>query len=328
MHHPSRRSTIIGLGLGVAGAFAGSSAANAAPKAKTASSGTPSSVSHPLRFGISNQGGPLGSRELDRVASLTKEAPKLILFFKDFRQAPPITELNAVLTRGAVPILTWEPWVAGGGLNQHGYSLAAIAGGAHDGYIKSWGAALANWGQPVLLRFAHEMNGDWYPWSEAVNGNNPGDYVRAWRHVHDVLLAEGAGNVRWVWAPNAGGPVDMAGLYPGDTYVDVLGLDGYNWGTVGSSWGSRWTPAGGLFGPWLDRLRVLGSGKEIIISETACTELGGNKAEWIRDAIAYLDAQPDVTGFIWFDMNKETDWRVASSTASSTSFAAALAARE
>jgi hypothetical protein len=331
LHNPTRRSTIIGLGLGVAGALTGVASANAAPKNTTTTSTTaptPAPATHPLRFGLINPGGPLASKELDKATTLTGERPALLGFFKDFRQAPPITELDAVLARGATPILAWEPWAAGAGVDQPAYSLAAIADGAHDGYLKSWGNALAKWGKPVMLRFAHEMNGDWYPWSEAVNGNSPGDYVRAWRHVHDVLTAQGATNVRWVWAINAGGPVPVAGLYPGHDYVDVLGLDGYNWGTVGASWGSNWTAAAGLFGPWLDRLRSLAAGKEIIITETASTELGGSKAEWIRDTVAYLDAQPDVTGFVWFDMTKETDWRIASSTASSGAFKTALSVRE
>lgn len=331
MHQPSRRSALVGLGLGTACIFIGAVSASAAPKPRpgkpTAAAPTPVPA-HPLRFGLTNPGGPLAVKELDSAASLAGEKPLLLQFFKDFRQAPPVSELDAVVARGATPILTWEPWVAGAGVNQPDYTLAAIASGAHDGYLRSWGSALAAWGKPLLLRFAHEMNGDWYPWSEAVNGNSSGDYIRAWRHVHNILAAQDASNVRWLWAINAGGPVDIARLYPGSDYVDVLGLDGYNWGTVGSSWGSTWTPASGVFGRWLDALRALAPGKEIIVTETASTELGGSKADWIRDAVAYLDAQPDVTGMVWFNLNKETDWRFNSSSSAATAFATALSARQ
>lgn len=329
MHQPTRRSTLIGLSLGAASVFSGALAANAAPKPKPGSTTTSPApaVAHPLRFGLTNPGGPLASKELDTDASLAGEKPVLLQFYKDFQQAPPTSELDAAIARGATPILTWEPWVAGGGVNQPAYSLGAIASGAFDGYLRSWGSALAKWGKPVMLRFAHEMNGDWYPWSEAVNGNQAGDYVKAWRHVHDVLAAQGASNVRWLWAINAGGPVDIAGLYPGDAYMDVLGIDGYNWGTTGS-WGSSWTSASGIFGTWLDRLRALAPGKEIIITEAASTEVGGSKPDWIRDAVAYLDAQPDVTGLVWFDINKETDWRFHSTSSSTTAFATALSVRE
>ena len=71
-----------------------------------------------------------------------------------------------------------------------------------DSYLRSWADGIRSLGYPVAIRFAHEMNGDWYPWCEKVNGNQPGDYVKAWRHVHDVFRPRGATNVIWVWSPN------------------------------------------------------------------------------------------------------------------------------
>ena len=151
-----------------------------------------------------------------------------MLFYKDFLQAPPIAEMNAVGARGAVPLLTWEPWAWGGGLDQAAYSLGRIAAGDFDAHIAQWGQALASWGQPVQLRFPHEMNGNWYPWAEGVNGNHAGEYVQACRHVHDVVAASGAGNVSWVWSPNVPyfGSTDLVGLFPGAGYVDIVALDG------------------------------------------------------------------------------------------------------
>ena len=187
----------------------------------------------PFRFGVANPGGPLAAAELDDVSQLAGESPSMVLFYKDFLQAPPIAELNAVRARGAVPLLTWEPWAwGGGGLEQPAYSLDRITAGDFDARILEWGEALTAWGQPVMLRFAHEMNGNWYPWAEGVNGNQTGDYVQAWRHVHDVVTSTGAGNVQWVWSPNVPywGSTDLAGLYPGAAYVDIVALDGYNWG--------------------------------------------------------------------------------------------------
>ena len=73
--------------------------------------------------------------------------------------------------------------------------------GRHDAYIRSWARDLKRFGNPVFLRFAQEMNGNWYPWAEDANGNKPGEYARMWRHVHDIFTAEGATNVKWVWCP-------------------------------------------------------------------------------------------------------------------------------
>lgn len=280
-----------------------------------------------LRFGVATAGGPLANGELDEVAQLAGESPSTILFYKDFLQAPPIAEMNSVRARGAVPLITWEPWAWGGGMEQPAYSLDRVAAGDFDAHITQWGQALAAWGQPVQLRFAHEMNGNWYPWAEGVNGNQAGDYVNAWRHVHDVVAATGAGNVSWVWSPNVPyyGSTDLAGLFPGAGYVDVVALDGYNWGTS-ASW-SGWISPQDLFAPGIAQLRTLAPGVPILISETASSEAGGNKAAWNSELVSYLAAQPDVVGFVWFHLQKETDWRINSSATSDSAFKSALQAR-
>ncbi len=287
----------------------------------------PAGVPAGLRFGVGTPGGPLAAAELDEVAVLAGEAPSVILSYKDFHQPAPLTELEAVRSRGAVTLLTWEPWAWGGGTEQPAYSLDRIAAGDFDPYLREWGHALAQWGHPVMLRFGHEMNGNWYPWSEGINGNTEGDYVAAWRHVHDVVASTGAGNISWVWNPNVPywGSTPLAQLYPGSGYVDAVALDGYNWGTS-TGW-SAWVDPAGLFGDGLGQLRNLAPGKEILIAETASAEAGGSKAAWNTSLVEYLRAQSDVSAVVWFHFNKETDWRINSSTASAESVAAALAAR-
>lgn len=298
-----------------------------AARTTTATTATPIS-SDPLRFGVSTPGGPLAATELDAVGTLVNESPSIVMSYKDFGQAAPIADLNAVDARGATSLVTWEPWLwSGNGSNQPAYALDRITAGDYDTYIQQWGNALASWGKPVMLRFAHEMNGNWYPWAESANGNQAGDYVAAWRHVHDVVAATGATNVQWVWSPNVPywGSTPLSGLYPGAGYVDVVALDGYNWGTA-VSW-SSWTSPSALFGDGLTALRNLAPGKPIIISETASAEAGGSKADWNTALVSYLAAQPDITAFVWFHHNKEVDWRINSSTSSANALAAALAAR-
>lgn len=287
----------------------------------------PSVSSAALRFGVANPGGPLAGSELDEVATVAGESPSILMIYKDFLQAPPVAEMDAARSRGATPLVTWEPWAWGGGVNQPAYALDRVAAGDFDATITQWGQSLAAWGKPVMLRFAHEMNGNWYPWAEGVNGNQPGDYVAAWRHVHDVVAATGAANVQWVWSPNVPywGSTDLAGLYPGGGYVDVVALDGYNWGTS-QTW-SSWVSPVDLFAPGITQLRSLAPGKPVLIAETASSELGGSKPTWNTDLVSYLAAQPDVMGFVWFHMQKETDWRINSSASSATAFKSALLAR-
>jgi beta-mannanase len=127
--------------------------------------------------------------------------------------------------------LAGPPWDYTGTETQPAYQLADIIAGTYDSYITGWATAAAAWGKPCYLRFAHEMNGNWYPWAEAVNGNTAGQYATAWQHVRDIFTAAGATNVKWIWAPNVlySGSTALAGLYPGDSYVDVVGVDGYNY---------------------------------------------------------------------------------------------------
>ena len=147
-------------------------------------------------------------------------------------------------------------------------------------------------------------------------------YIAAYRHIHDVFTNAGATNVLWVFCPNVDSvPGDAwnawANYYPGDTYVDWMGLDGYNWGTVqtGSSWQS--------FASMVSRIYpgLAAKGKPIMIPETASTEQGGDKAAWINGILPALQGSfPGIKAFSWFEMNKETDWRAESSTSSSQAF--------
>ncbi|OUM43198.1 beta-mannanase [Arthrobacter agilis] len=280
-----------------------------------------------IRFGVGTAGGPAANGELDEVAALAGEAPSMVLSYKDFNQPAPIAELNAVRARGADTLLTWEPWTWGGGTQQPAYALDRITAGDFDAYLRQWGQALGQWGQPVYLRFAHEMNGDWYPWAEGVNGNGAGDYAAAYQHVHDVVESTGATNISWVWNPNVPywGSTPLPQLYPGAEYVDFVALDGYNWGTS-QSW-SSWQEPSNLFGDGLAQLRQLAPGKPIVIAETSSSELGGSKAQWISNLVGYLSAQPDVVALVWFHINKEADWRINSTTSSADAFRSALATR-
>jgi beta-mannanase len=233
--------------------------------------------------------------------------------------------MNAVRAHGSIPLVTWDPWDPSQGANQPVYSLQNIINGNFDAYIVRWAQASKAWGHPYFLRFAPEMNGYWFPWSEQVNGNKAGQYVLAWRHVHDIFTAQGATNVTWVWAPNIifSNSIPLGELYPGDSYVDWGAMDGYNWGTVGA-W-HYWESLAALFQQTYQAMLAITS-KPLMIAETASTEQGGNKATWITDAFSNQLANdfPRIRAFVWFDIDKETDWRIESSPASQNAFATAM----
>lgn len=221
-----------------------------------------------------------------------------------------LAQLRAVAARGSIPQITWEPWDGAlRGSRQPAYTLASIIRGRHDAYIRTWARDLRRYGRPVLLRLAQEMNGDVYPWAEAVNGNRPGQYARAWRHVHRIFRAAGAKNVRWVWCPVTA-PVVTA-QYPGDRYVDVVALSGFNGGSV-LPWGG-WQRFSDTFGAPLRAVRRIAPNKPVQISETATARYGGDKSLWIKQMFDYIRRQRRIHSVLWFDLPKETDWRVATS---------------
>lgn len=289
------------------------------------SAGSPAPIA--LGAFIADFGGsaPWNASVIDSYAGMVGRKPAVILWYQDWSSSSfPATAMDNVVSRGMAPMLTWEPWLAGRGAAQPAYKLRNIAAGQFDAHLRAFARGAKAWGKPFYLRFAHEMNGDWYPWGTKAgnpNGNLPADYVAAWKHVRAVLEGEGVGNARWVWCPNVlmTGDPGYPALYPGDAQVDWLGLDGYNFGALHGSWKSLAT----VFGASHDAIAAL-SPRPLAIVEIASTELGGDKAAWITQGLgAELPARlPRVRALLWFDTNKETDWRVNSSAASLAAFRA------
>ncbi len=285
-------------------------------------------ISSKVLFGGITYSGPNNFSELDSFETAARKKSTLISYYQAFSYAPTFNSslAEAVRARGAMPQITLEPWRHDGGVEQPEYALARIIDGSHDETYRKWARGIKAWGKPLQLRFAHEMNGSWYPWSEGVNGNQPGSYVQAWRHVHDLFRSEGVINVSWVWSPNVSfpGTRPLSSFYPGDAYVNWVALDGYNGGSA-LDWGG-WKSFEQIFGPSLAELKAL-TNKPIAIAEVASTEAGGNKAVWIKDFFASLERRPEIRAFSWFHVNKETDWRITSSANARKAFATGISSR-
>ena len=243
------------------------------------------------------------------------------------------SQYEAVRQRGYIPLVNWASYdyAAPELLNQPEFSLSTIINGQHDEYIRQWATQARDWGHPFFLNFNWEMNGWWFPWSERVNGNQPGQYVQAWRHVHDLFVEVGTQNVTWVWCPNVINPntIPLETLYPGDEYVDWLCMDGYNYGTH-PAMPNEWRSFADVFGQTYATLQRLSPNKPIMIAETASTEEGGSKASWIRNAFIYTlpEVFPKVKAVLWFNWNLDgMDWAMESSPASQGAFAQGIASR-
>jgi Glycosyl hydrolase family 26 len=271
----------------------------------------PAAQARPVVFGAYTSGAPESRAPVDALTAKTGRAPGILMWYRNWTQAPfDPADLSVATSGGAVPMGTWEP---------RDRPLAAIRKGTYDDYIRTSARAAVRYGRPVFVRFAHEMNGDWYPWGRSR------DYVAAWRHVVSLFRAEGASNVRWVWAPNVDdGELPFEAYYPGDGWVDWVGLDGYAWGHVK---GGPWLSFAAIFGASYDRLGKL-TAKPMMITETAANDDGYDKAGWIRAGLGReLAKLSRVRALIWFDKAFEgADWRVDSSPAALAALRTALSA--
>lgn len=228
---------------------------------------------------------------------------------------------SALHNAGFIPELTWEPQ-----LNGTGVSYTDVINGNYDSYLTQTALSIKNLGFTIRISLAPEMNTDWTPWGIGKQGNTADNHKLFWRHVINKFRDAGATNVKWIWSANVR-PWNASTLYgsyanifPGADYVDYLGLDGYNWGTS-QSW-SSWQTFREVFESSYNEL-VGVANKDVLIMEMASTEVGGSKAQWISDMFATLENSfPRVKGFTWFNINKETDWRITSSDSAKASFTA------
>jgi hypothetical protein len=217
------------------------------------------------------------------------------------------------------------------GPTQPEYKLSTILDGSWDTEINAWFEALAALPYTVLFRPLYEMNGNWMAWSEGVNENTTGQFIQAWRYLHDKAIANNATNLKWVWCPN-NTTNETAMLdtwtqyYPGDQYVDWIGIDGYNWGTYDSN---IWQTFDQIF---LDSYNALISktSKPLIVCECSCQESGGSKPTWITTTFQNMGTKyPGISCLVWFEEHYsgdgwDLDWRVETTTDSLNAFKAAM----
>ena len=204
------------------------------------------------------------------------------------------------------PQVAWEPVIPGADRQP---TLREIADGDWDAYIDDWAAAAAAHEQPIVLRLAAEMNGNWYSWSEGVNGNEAGDFADMWRHVRGRFDAAGADNVVWLWSVNRSDNLrtEIADYWPGEDYVDWVGIAGYWRGFSGAP-----EPTfSAIFDRTLGELRSL-TDKPILLAEVgAGTDVDTDRARWLTTLFDGLEANPDIIGFVYFnDVKSGGDWRI------------------
>jgi mannan endo-1,4-beta-mannosidase len=229
------------------------------------------------------------------------EPPQMVAKFEAFSRGRTVDDFLAETERQGVRqvMVTWEPWkpvptslgTALQYLEQPGYRNVDILRGAQDAYIQRFARSLAAFHGTVWLRYAHEMNGFWYPWSHGRR-----NYVRAWRHVVGLVRRAGARNVRFVWSPNANLFQAQAawwrwtrGYWPGAHWVDAVGSTMINFGGSKRYDIARFVP----------RLALLRRGfrKPVMLAETNTAFAG--RVAWLRDLRAMLRVTPWIRAVAW-----------------------------
>ncbi len=246
----------------------------------------------------------------------------------------PTNEFNSIRAHGSIPFYSWGsqsiPMPAN--LDEPDFQLADVIAGSHDAFIRRFAEEARDWGHPFFLRFNWEMNGSWFAWMEGVNGNQPGESVAAWRHVHDIFTEVGATNATWVWCPNVDPDKqlrNLASLYPGDAYVDWTGLDGYNWGTNPAR-SDRWRSFDSLYSStYKEIVQTIAPAKPMIVSEVGSSEYGGSKASWIANMLNTVPTNyPKIRGLLYFEKYDDgMDWPIGTSSSAAAPLPAAFRTR-
>jgi hypothetical protein len=269
-------------------------------------------------FGVSVDPGSSANASVDRFAAAVGVAPNMQLMFQGFGDGFDSSYVRSVVAAGRLPVLSWEPF-DGKRPKEDVYPLKAITSGQYDEYLRAEGAKFAALGSPLVVRFAHEMNGSWYPWGAIVGDNTAADYVAAYRHVHDVVTAAGASNVAWMWSPNlvdSHPEVSLASVYPGDEYVDWVGLSCY----VNKAYETYDV----RFRTTVAQLDVVAPTRPIVLAETSVGRVA-DRTDRIDELVSSLMEHPRFIGFVWFEINKEQPWAVYDDPDAATALGTAVA---
>ncbi|HTU39181.1 MAG TPA: glycosyl hydrolase [Acidimicrobiales bacterium] len=296
-------------------------------------------------WGVAINGVPQGTPQLNALDTEVGAAPSELTWYQGWDEPYPAQTVQGAWQHGALPMITWESkptFDTTPAQSDPAYSLGDIIRGNYDSYLQTFAQSVASTGLPVIIRLDQEMNGNWFPWSEGLNGNTSGQFAQMWRHVWNIFQAAGANQyVIWLWAPNR---VDnlphsspsLSELYPGDQYVDWVGIDAY-W-----RYTSEAPTFAAVFGETMAAVEAVTS-KPIYIAETSGIEtdpttgadVGPEKVQFTTSFLAAVESTPQIVGFSWFDNVATTtqdniaitnDWRVDSDPANLQAFKSGLTA--
>jgi hypothetical protein len=285
----TRAAVIMGVAVMIAAAVVSAALLGARRPAAPASARTP-----PVRYlGVYERQALSSYAYVNRFAHAIGRQPNLVSYYSAWLEPFQTSFATAAAKHGAEPLVQ---------INPIGVSLDAIAAGTYDSYLSSYAAAVRSYRRPVVLSFAHEMNGQWYPWG--YRHTSAAVFVAAWRHIVTLFRMMGASNVTWLWTVNVINKryhsiPNPAPWWPGGSYVTWVGIDGY---FDRASW--KFAP---LFGPTIAAVRKL-TRDPILIAETGAAR-DADQPTKIADLFAGVRTY-GLLGFLWFNSIGDRDWRL------------------
>jgi hypothetical protein len=197
------------------------------------------------------------------------------------------------------------------------FSLRKIIAGEFDVDLRAWAREAKEFGSPILIEWGTEPNGDWFSWNGKWNGGageGPKRYIAAYRHIVDVMRAEGADNLQWVWHANWSDEPEakwnrFENYFPGDTYCDWVALSAYGPTTPLAE--NETENFSFELREAYPRLTKIAPGKPIIVAEFGCDlhNRHVNAAHWAKAALDELfsDRWPAIIGFCWWNEGWQND---------------------
>lgn len=206
---------------------------------------------------------------------------------------------NAYKNNKTLELTLQTSWTNAG----EGNMVYDVLNGDYDEFLKNYAATVSEFDHPVLFRLGNEMNGDWCPYASYNTSKDTEIFKEFYRYVHQIFTDAGADNVIWVWNPNGKSFPDFQWndavmYYPGDEYVDIVGLTAYNTGTYYS--GENWTEFAELYDPIYSKYTALYN-QPMMITEFASSSVGGDKNQWIKNMFAHIEDYPKIKVAIWWD---------------------------
>jgi len=261
--------------------------------------------------GVYEPGVPGSWSQVAGFTSATGVQPRIVVYYSSWNDPFSTSFAQTAWDHDAYVLVQLEPT---------GVTLASIAAGRSDAYLRSYADAVIAFGHPVILSFAHEMNGTWYSWGDGHT--SPATFVAAWRHVVQVFRAAGAANVTWLWTVNSinGASSALRQWWPGAAWVNWTGIDGYYFRPTDTF--------GSVFGTTIAAIRVISSAP-LLIAETAVGTTADRETQ-IGALFAGVRAER-LAGVVWFDKAQHAglyhqDWRLEDDADALAAFSAAVAA--